>query len=295
MTASVVAVGVTGLTVNNDAQAIVAASWFVRDQEVIVDFTPGGALAAGDIVTLTFPASVNLANASTFVDVATQKAPMRRNDPALHVIEITLDTATRADRTLRIVLDEVFVDGVVQGSIGAIAISVNASDGAPRFYGAAMPARGTETTVSATVPLAATIGVSTPVVSMGTLSPLRVTQGRQTYYVHSNNDAGVRVQIAADGPLRTATGEGIADVKDGMVTAGEEEYGITVEHVQNIGVNAQFVAADVPVPYDQTDISVSDAPVQSASFDIVYKASIDGETPAGAYYQTVYFTVSQNI
>lgn len=104
-----------------------------------------------------------------------------------------------------------------------------------------------------------------------------------------------RVQIEADGPLQSVTGDDIDAVVDGDVTAGTEEYGITIENAHGVTIDDAFHLGDIALPSIKTDISVSEKPVQNGSFDIVYKASIDSETPASEYQQTVFFTISQNI
>ncbi len=295
--AAAAAAGVTGVTLTEtQAQPIAQASWLaLPGNEVVIDMVIDAPLAEGDVVTLKFPEDVALADTSVFATMSTQDTPLRVNTPRAHTITLTCDTAALVPGHVRIRLDEVFATAPAATMTYTIALEVDGANGMPRLYGAALPQQGIETRVSASVALAATIGVSTNAVRLGTLSPQRVAQGRQTYYIHSNNASGVRVYLASDGPLRSATGDVIGDVADGAVTVGAREYGVTVENVRNVSISEAFVVGDVAVPRVNSAVSNSPAPVESGSFDLVYKASIDSNTPVGNYSQTVFFTIMPNI
>lgn len=272
------------------------ASWFLRENSMLVidvAFEAPTSLAAGDEIVLSFPDVAQIADASAFARVTGQTSPTRINDAAADTVTIVLDHDVLRTETLSIILDEVSAD--TTHLTYAVALNINAQSGAALAYGIATPQQGTATAVSASVPLTASVGVDIGAIDLGTLSPLAVSEGRQHYSVYSNNATGVRVQIQADGPLRDPLGNAVANVADGRVTAGVEEYGVTVENVQNVLVNAVFAGVDQAVPETLTDISMNTAPVHAGSFDLVYRASIDAQTEVGNYGQTVYFTIVPNV
>ena len=96
-------------------------------------------------------------------------------------------------------------------------------------------------------------------------------------------------------PLLDGQGNTIDAVADGAVSAGSEEYGMTLRNVA-VGLRAlaPFDVGDHALPETVTAVVASDQPVGNATFDMRYKAAISGATVAGNYRQTVTVTVATN-
>lgn len=83
------------------------------------------------------------------------------------------------------------------------------------------------------------------------------------------------------------SGSSIRAVSDGVVTAGNEEYGVTTT-----GTDA-LVAGDVAVVAG-TNLATSNAATVSTATTLTFKASISNNTPSGAYNQNIVLTASAN-
>jgi hypothetical protein len=98
------------------------------------------------------------------------------------------------------------------------------------------------------------------------------------------------VYLQADGDLRTAT-HAMNSVTDGAVTNGQEEYGVKV-----IGALGYDTNVDRAVSSTQRVIgqSSSASAVIGDRVGMIYKLATNYATPAGAYSQAVYYTLTAN-
>ncbi len=294
--AAIITVGAASVSFNiDDAMNITQAQWSVYDgMGMVVDINIDVDIYKNDHLILTFADNILLSDESNFVMVDAQTGVQRLNKIEERSIDIVFLDDYTADN-VRIIMDDVFVDTRDIEIMQAVAVSIIRGPTALIARGVALPVQEVRTRVSASVPLAASVGVSTLAVRLDGLSPQVVREARQTYYIFSNNATGTRVQISADGSLRTDSGVDIDAVMDGNVTAGYEEYGITIENTRQVQVTQVFKNGDVALPLQETDVVLNPNITQKGSFDIVYKVAIDGETPAGSYRQRVFFTIIPSI
>lgn len=127
-------------------------------------------------------------------------------------------------------------------------------------------------------------------VSLGTLSPTEVKVGYVTTTVTTDSITGYTMGILEDGNLRTADGlHDVADVLDGSVTAGSEEYGI-----QTSGQDI-LVPSDIAIIASSTDILGSLGRVTKSDAVINFRAAIDYvHSRAGNYRHTVTIRLTVN-
>ena len=105
------------------------------------------------------------------------------------------------------------------------------------------------------------------------------------------------MQVQSDGDLRDGNGNTIDPVQDKEVTAGSEEYGISVSNMTSTlraEPTSVFVSGDNALPTTKTDIVDSTTTVNNGTFDVTYKAAISGDTVAGEYAQVVTYTIATN-
>lgn len=88
--------------------------------------------------------------------------------------------------------------------------------------------------------------------------------------------------------ITSVAGSGLASVSDGLVTAGDEEYGFSA-----IG-NESLIAGDVAI-VASTIVAATSSPVVSSITSLTFKASIDDNSVVGNYSQSIVMTVSANL
>lgn len=260
-----------------------------------ITFTNTGALASGDEIVLTFPSTATVDGAGTNISVTNQTTPIRSNNTTDNTVTITLDATINATTAITITM----TDGLsaytastyAQESVG---INTNDSVGAAIDYGLAIITNDNTTDVTATVPLFVTMAIDDTSMDLGVLSTASVKEVDQTYTVSSNNTTGVTMQIATDGTFDDGSGNDIDYVADGTVTAGSEEYGISVDNVSGLTVDATYNTGDVAIVEAADDLAASAGQLNGATLDINYKASIAGTTIAGTYAQVVTVTIATN-
>jgi hypothetical protein len=101
---------------------------------------------------------------------------------------------------------------------------------------------------------------------------------------------GYTVYVYSDGELRSGSAS-INDVGDGAVTIGVEEYGGRVSGTSSTPFAS---SADFALTTSTVAIQESSGPAVFERVGLIYKASIDGSTPAGSYGQLVYYIATAN-
>lgn len=108
--------------------------------------------------------------------------------------------------------------------------------------------------------------------------------------VVSSVPLGYSVYVRADAPLQNGFGNAIADVQDGAVTMGMEEYGASAT-----GTTAVNPDSDIAVTTTQRVIQTS-AGISGAADRVVvtYKLSITAGTKPGTYTHNISYTLTAN-
>lgn len=261
-----------------------------------VTFTSKSALVAGDVIILTFPQAEAPVSAAGTNATVNGVAATRVNDTVDNAVRLTLTAAVAQNAEVAIAM----TDGLASYTRSTYAqqsVAINVNDAAkyPHNYGLALMTNDNTTDVTATVPLFLTMKVDDVTMDLGTLSVSSVKDVKQTYTVHSNNQTGVQVKVAADSTMRDQSGNTIDAVTDGAVTAGSEEYGFSVSApTSNLVRNTPFDSGDDALPTTATNLVSSPVYVDNGTFDVTYKAAISGATRAGVYHQTVTTTIATN-
>lgn len=260
-----------------------------------ITFTNTGALVAGDTIVLTFPSEATVNNTATVSGgtntVTGQTTPTF--SVTGQVLTITLDAAIAGSTAITISMtDALSAYTTTTFAQQSVAVNTNSTLLSPIDFGVAIITNDNTTDVTATVPLFVTLAVNDVTMDLGTLSASAVNTVTQQYTANSNNTSGVTLQIDADAVLNNAT-DSIADVSDGTVTAGSEEYGISVS-TAGLTLQAPFNAGHDAVPVAATTIATSANEISSATLDVTYRASISGTTVAGSYNQVVTMTIATN-
>lgn len=262
-----------------------------------VTFTNTTAADASSDIVLTFPSSTATVDQDgTTATVTGSSNITRTNNTVDNTITLTiLDGTLAASSAITINL----ADGLTTYTTStyaqeSLAINTNDSTDTPLDFGVALITNDNTTTVTTQVPLFVNIDVDTTSIQLGTLSTASINEADQTYTINSNNRTGVTVAIVADGDLDDGSGNDINAVADGTVDAGSEEYGISVDNVTGMTIEAPFDAGDDEVPQVQDNIANTATEISNGVFDINYKASIAGTTIAGSYDQVVTVTISTN-
>ncbi len=282
------------------------------DVDVTVTFTISGAIDNSDYIMLTFPTEAPVDDGTNIIctDDAVQFTCTRIDNTTDDTIKVTNTSGGSVASNSKVIITMTdAIDTAYDGTVYAIqsmAINTNNSDDSAIDYGLALISNDNSSTsyitdITANVPLFLTMAVDTNTINLGTLSSSSVSEVDQTYTLNSNYIAGVQVQIAADDDLNNAGDtQNIDNVADGTVTAGSEEYGISVDNLSGMSADAPYDAGDDLVPNPGTtpsspdDIVNSTGTMSNSTFDINYKASISGTTPADIYNQEVTITVATN-
>ncbi len=271
---------------------------------MVVSFTPQTALSAGDKITLTFPTEASVSSDFLFyapgdepVTVSNQGFVNFTRNATDNSVEITVYATAAAGQEITITLDSRVITGYASTNFAQQSIAVNTltASNAPVDYGIAMITNDNTTEITATVPLFVTLAVDDVSMDLGTLSTASVATVNQMYTINSNNRNGVKIQITSDGGLRDGNGNVIDAVGDGEVTAGNEEYGIALDNFSGgVQPEALFGVGDNALPVSLTNIVGTTNPVSGGTFNINYKAAIDGTTVSGVYSQIVTVTIATN-
>jgi hypothetical protein len=260
-----------------------------------VTYTNTSALDIGSDIVLTFPGTASVDQDGTGVTITGQSSPTRSNNTLDNTITLTLDGTLDSGLSVTITMADALTSYTASTyAQESLAINTNDSGDTPQDFGVALISNDNTTTITTQVPLFVNLGVDTTGIQLGTLSTSSVNEADQTYTINSNNGTGVTVAVIADGDLDDGFGNTINDVADGTVTAGSEEYGISVDNVTSMTIESPFDSGDNAVPQVSDNIANTSSEVSNGTFDINYKASITGTTIAGSYDQVVTLTISAN-
>ena len=260
-----------------------------------VTYTNTTALDSSSDIILTFPSTASVDQDGTGIAVTGQGTPVRSNNTVDNTITITIDGTLAAGLAVTITMDDALTSYTTTTyAQESLAINTQDSGDTPVDFGVALITNDNTTTVTASVPLFVNMAIDDTSIELGTLSTASVASATQTYTVNSNNQSGVTMQITADGNLDDGSGNTIDDVADGTVSAGSEEYGISVSAASGLSAVAPYDSGDDAVPQVADDIANSASSVSSGTLDVTYKASISGTTVAGDYDQEVTMTIATN-
>lgn len=125
------------------------------------------------------------------------------------------------------------------------------------------------------------------------LGTLDVSDGKTSLThttLESNAENGYTIYVNTDGDLRVTTSTVIANVSDGSVTVGSEEYGGRV-----YGSTATSTGSDFAFATSTREIQTSTTYANDDRIGLIYKASITGSTGSGNYTQKIFYTVTANL
>ncbi len=159
--------------------------------------------------------------------------------------------------------------------------------------------------ITADVEPSLTFNISSAICNLGTFSASTIKTCNYYTEVDTNASGGYIAYIKEDGNLRNATNS-INDVTDNEVTAGSEEYGVATSDSDyaSLDINQQVTdcasldgsstaSASTLTTSDQL-FAIANQPVSSDTVHLCFSAAISGDTPAGAYSNTVTITVIGN-
>lgn len=118
------------------------------------------------------------------------------------------------------------------------------------------------------------------------LTTSSVSTGTTTATVSTNADFGYVLSATEASPLQNQYAQTVADVSDGTVTAGSEEFGIAVS-----GSDAAF-GTDQPLSGSPLTIASKSTWGASRATTVTFKASIAPATDAGEYAGAVTFVAT---
>lgn len=128
------------------------------------------------------------------------------------------------------------------------------------------------------------------IANLSILSPALGKTSVTALSVSSNAENGYHVSVYDDGNLRYGALAYIANVSDGTVTIGSEEYGAQMFGItaSSTGSDFGFSSSTARVIQENTVETLLDRVV------LVYKAAISSATAAGNYTHEVYYEVTAN-
>ncbi len=259
-----------------------------------ITYTNTTALDSSSDIILTFPSTATVDQDGTGITITGQTTPVRSNNTVDNTITITIEGTIDASLAVTITLaDGLTAYTTTTYAQESLAINTQDSGDTPVDFGVALITNDNTTTVTASVPLFVNMAVDDSSIELGTLSTASVSTATQQYTVNSNNQSGVTMQIAHDGDIDDGSGNDINAVADSTVTAGSEEYGISVSG-SGLTIDATYISGDNEIVQAADDLASSAASVSAATVDITYKASISGTTVAGDYDQVVTVTITTN-
>lgn len=126
--------------------------------------------------------------------------------------------------------------------------------------------------------------ISDTTINLGTLSSTAVQSGSATLTAATNAFRGYVVTVREETGLKDATGYTIADVADGSVSAGSEEYGIITS-----GSDGQLNSADTAITATPQTVAQHATFTDNVNTTVTFKAAISNSTEAGSYSHNVDF------
>ncbi len=128
--------------------------------------------------------------------------------------------------------------------------------------------------------------LDTATINFGTLSSTTVSTQNVVITISTDSETGYTLSLTEDGNLRSGVNE-IADVIDGSVTAGSEEYGIVVSGNDAISTTTQAIAGTV-------NLASATGTITGRQTTVQFQAAVSSSTTDAAYSHTVTFSATVN-
>ncbi|MBI4280885.1 hypothetical protein HY628_01670 [Candidatus Uhrbacteria bacterium] len=119
------------------------------------------------------------------------------------------------------------------------------------------------------------------------ISPNAISTVSYTFTTSTNAPSGYTVQVSEDGNFRAGSAD-ISDVTDGAVSAGSEEYGLSVA-----GLDAAF-SDDRAIPSTSLVVASRSNWISSSITTVTHKAAVTQGFAAGGYAHTVTYVAIGN-
>lgn len=126
------------------------------------------------------------------------------------------------------------------------------------------------------------ISISTSTIDLGSLTVDQVASSSAVVSVSADADSGYVLSVGS------VSGSSLANVSDGSVTAGHEEYGVAVSGIDSAFNNDRAITAGL-------NLSSSSTPVDSAQTTLTFKAAMSSASTAGSRSQLITLTASTSI
>ncbi|MFA5061610.1 MAG: hypothetical protein WC526_00475 [Patescibacteria group bacterium] len=123
--------------------------------------------------------------------------------------------------------------------------------------------------------------LSSASLDLGTMSVSQVNSASTTASVVTNSESGYSLSVGS------VSGSSLTGVADGSVTAGSEEYGVSLDGSDKLFSDDESITAGL-------GLASSSTPITSAGTILTFKAAIGSGTTAGARSQTITLTASAN-
>lgn len=124
--------------------------------------------------------------------------------------------------------------------------------------------------------------ISEESINLGTLSTSSINSATTTITIGTDSISGYTLSVTG------VSGSSIADVADGSVTAGQEEYGYAASGSDSLIVGDIAVATG-------TVVASFGGETTASSVELEFKASKNASTIAGDYAQSISFAAAANI
>ena len=283
---------------------------------VTVTFTPVTAITNGTILEITYDTNFTGGASLADGDVAVTGTNITSSSETGFVagyFKSTLTTSGSVTTTVTITIDN--SPGLTTpGTAGNYPWSVTADIGGAGStfdYGAGLAyvAHDNDVTVTAIVPPTIDMEIyqqnsetKTNACALGALSLAVVKSCIYDVAGATNNSGGMTVKVTSDGTFDDGAGHDINAVSDGTVTAGAEEYGLTItdDGSGDPWVGGTYETGDRAVPSSPTTFASTSAPIdgintQNLRMEVTHKASMATDTYVStAYAQVVTYTAFTN-
>lgn len=123
--------------------------------------------------------------------------------------------------------------------------------------------------------------ISSVNLNLGTASENQVNTAATTVSVTTESETGYALSVGS------AAGTSLANVTDGAVTAGHEEYGVAVSGADRTFSDDRGIVAGL-------NLSSSSTPVANTQTVLTFKAAMSGNTAPGARSQSITITAATN-
>ena len=266
-----------------------------------VTFVTNTGISIGDRIYLRFPNEATINAAGTNITMSGDGGAVRANDAPGQNIIITAAAAQAASTSITITMTDALTAYTNTTYIKqTLAIVHNNSADVNIDIGLAAIVNTNTSTVTATIPIFLTLALDDNTMDLGVLTSGAVSSVTQRYTLNTNNATGALVQFTGEATgLDDGSGNNVNKVADGTVTAGAEEYGVSMTSGATIGTMnlvAPFDTGDDPTPNASatTFANSNSLPITDGIVDITYEASIDANSVPGSYDEVITVTCIAN-